>query len=226
MTFRRGILFNALALSIYVAAAFCPVGISRLASAHEFIMESLMNAFVKIEPSEAHLVLRVPLHVLKSAKVPGEWSRNRSHRCRRRNPAGAGAARPHEITIWEAGRPLVPSGAFGRLTLPSDRSFERYTDAVAHVARPVTPGTTIYADQGYLDAHLTYAISSPNSRFMIQTSLAPELKNYLKLVDPVSTARRRRSRDDDHEPVGPGRAQPDVVSGGHRLRSARDPAHS
>ena len=28
MTFRRG-MFNALALSIYVAAAFCPVGISR-----------------------------------------------------------------------------------------------------------------------------------------------------------------------------------------------------
>jgi HupE / UreJ protein len=46
----------------------------------------------------------------------------------------------------------------------------------------VTPGTTIYADQGYLDAHLTYPISSPNSRFMVQTAVAPELKNYLKLT--------------------------------------------
>ena len=180
MTFRRG-MFNALALSIYVAAAFCPVGISRPASAHEFIMESLMNAFVRIEPSEAHVVIRVPLHVIKSAKFPLTG--------REVDLTGADAAiqralaqLAHEITIWETDQRLVPSGAIGRLTLPSDRSFERYTDAVTHVARQVMPGTTIYADQGYLDAHLTYAISSPNSRFMIQTLLAPELKNYLKLV--------------------------------------------
>src|SRR4030095_1719774 len=88
----------------------------------------------------------------------------------------------NEITIWEDSRRLVPSGAAGRLTLPSDRSFERYTDAVTHVARPVAPGTTIYADQGYLDAHLTYAISSPNSRFMIKTAIALEFKNSLKLA--------------------------------------------
>jgi hypothetical protein len=181
MTFRRGILFNALALSIYVAAAFCPLGISRLASAHEFTMESLMNAFVRIEPSEAHVVIRVPLHVIKSAKFPLSG--------REIDLTGADAAIQralaqlgHEITIWETDQRLVPSGAIGRLTLPSDRSFERYTDAVTHVARPVTPGTTIYADQGYLDAHLTYAISSPNSRFMVQTAVAPEFKNYLKLV--------------------------------------------
>src|SRR5262249_52052734 len=87
-----------------------------------------------------------------------------------------------QITIWEADQRLAPSGAIGRLTLPSDRSFERYADAVIHVARPVAPGTIIYADQGYLDAHLTYSISSPNSRFMIQTTIAPELKDYLKLA--------------------------------------------
>ena len=180
MTFRRG-MFNALALSIYVAAAFCPVGISRPASAHEFIMESLMNAFVRIEPSEAHVVIRVPLHVIKSAKFPLTG--------REVDLTGADAAiqralaqLAHEITIWETDQRLVPSGAIGRLTLPSDRSFERYTDAVTHVARQVMPGTTIYADQGYLDAHLTYAISSPNSPFMIRTAIAPEFKNYLKLA--------------------------------------------
>ena len=76
----------------------------------------------------------------------------------------------------------MTSRAFGRLTLPSDRSFESYPDAVAHVARPITSGTSIFVDQGYLDAHFSYPISSPHSRFTIQTVVAPELKNYLKFA--------------------------------------------
>src|SRR4029453_12863345 len=181
MTVRRRIPFYALALGLQVALALGPVVIPPPANAHEFTMESLMNAFVRIESREAHLVVRVPLHVLKSAKFPVS---GREINLAAAEPAIQQALTQlsREITIWEAGRPLVPSAAPGRLTLPSDRSFERYTDAVAHVARPVAPGTTIYADQGYLDAHLTYAISAPNSRFMIQTAIAPAFKNYLKLA--------------------------------------------
>jgi hypothetical protein len=181
MAFRRGILFNALALSIYLAAVISPVGISRLATAHEFTMESLINAFVKIDSHEAHLIARVPLEVLKSVKFPVSG--------REIDLTAADIAIQQaltqlgrEITIWEAGRPLVVSRASGRLTLPSDRSFESYPDAVAHVARPITSGTSIFVDQGYLDAHFSYPISSPNSRFMIQTTVAPELKNYLKFA--------------------------------------------
>jgi hypothetical protein len=181
MTVRRRIPFYALALGLQVAVALGPVVIPPPANAHEFTMESLMNAFVRIESREAHLVVRVPLHVLKSAKFPVS---GREINLAAAEPAIQQALTQlsREITIWEAGRPLVPSAATGRLTLPSDRSFERYTDAVTHVARPMAPGTIIYADQGYLDAHLTYAISSPNSPFMIRTAIAPEFKNYLKLA--------------------------------------------
>jgi hypothetical protein len=181
MRARRSILFYAHALGIQGAVALGPVVVPRPASAHEFTIESLMNAFVKIEPSEAHFVVRVPLHVLKSARFPVN---GREIDLTGADPAIQRALTKlgQEITIWEASRPLAPSSAIGRLTLPSDRSFERYMDAVVHVARPVVPGTTIYADQGYLDAHLTYPISSPNSRFMIQTAIAPEFKNYLKLA--------------------------------------------
>jgi hypothetical protein len=181
MTFRHGSLFNALALGIYVATALGPVGISRLASAHEFTMESLINAFVKVDSHEAHLIARVPLEILKSVKFPVSG--------REIDLTTADAAIQQaltqlggEITIWEAGRPLVISRALGRLTLPSDRSFESYPDAVAHVARPITSGTSIFVDQGYLDVHFAYSISSPNSHFMIQTAVAPELKNYLKFA--------------------------------------------
>ena len=39
---------------------------SRAAKAHEFKLESVMTGFVKIEPREAHLVVRVPFHALRS----------------------------------------------------------------------------------------------------------------------------------------------------------------
>ena len=40
----------------------------------------------------------------------------------------------------------------------------------------------IYFDQGYLDAHLVYPITSPNSVFTIQTIVAPDLGDFAKLT--------------------------------------------
>jgi len=151
------------------------------ARSHEFSLESVMNAFVVIEPREAHLVIRLPLHLLRTIDLPVT---GRELDLANAEPAiqRALAALAREITLSEDGRRLVPSSAIGRLSLPSDRSFDRYEEAVAHVARPVAPGTVIYADQGYLDAHLTYAIAQPTSEFTIRTTVAPELKDYLKLA--------------------------------------------
>jgi hypothetical protein len=151
------------------------------ARSHEFSLESVMNAFVAVEPREAHLVVRLPLHLLKTVQVP-----TTGHELDLANAdpaierALAGLAR--EIILSEDGRTLVASRAIGRFSLPSDRSFDRYEEAVAHVARAVAPGTSIYASQGYFDAHLTYPIASASSRFAIRTTVAPELKDYLKLA--------------------------------------------
>ncbi len=154
---------------------------ARPAGAHEFALESVASAFVKIEPRELRLVVRVPLHALKTINFP---MRGRELDLANAGPAIqqalAGIAR--DITIWEDDRALVTSSAVGRLSLPSDRSWETYEGAAAHVARPVAPGTVIYFEQGYVDAHLTYPITSPRSRFAVRTALAPELKDYLKLT--------------------------------------------
>lgn len=181
MMTRRWIWLIARGLLIRAAAAVVLIVTPTPASAHEFALESLMNAFVKIEPREAHLAVRVPLHVLKSPGFPTNG--------REIDVANADAAVQRAlaqlgsgIRIWEDGRPLVASSAVGRLELPSDRSFSHYRDAVARIAAPVAPGTAIYVDQGYLDAHFTYPIRSPKSRFSVQTTVAPELKDYLKLA--------------------------------------------
>src|SRR5207248_6364654 len=144
------------------------------ASAHEFKLESLMNSFVKIERHQAHLVIRVPLHITKTVRFPTRGAQI--------DLATAGPAMQrvldgltHDVTLWENGRPLVPSSATARLSLPSDRSFERYEDAVAHVAEPPSPDTGIYVDQGYFDAHVEYPIASPGAAFAIRTTVAAEL---------------------------------------------------
>lgn len=148
--------------------------------AHEFALESVMNAFVEITPNEAHVVIRLPLHLLAAIKFPAIGPEldlaNMGPATQR---ALAGLAR--DITIEENGRALSPSSAVGRASLPSDRSFERYGSAVDHVAEPMAAGTGIYYDQGYFDAHLTYPIASADSEFTIRTTVAPELKDYVKL---------------------------------------------
>src|SRR5919106_4251591 len=181
MTGRHGIPIVALLVLIQAAGAVGPVVIPRPAGAHEPARESFMTAFVKMEGREAHLLIRVPLRVLEPVKFPlngRELDLVNAEPAIQRALSGLG----REITISENGRALVPSGAIGRLTLPSDRSFERYEEAAGHVVQAVAAGTTIYVDQGYFDAHLTYAITSPNSQFTIQTAVAPELKDYLKLT--------------------------------------------
>lgn len=151
------------------------------ARAHEFKLEALMNAFVKIDPTQAHLVIRAPLYLFKSVRFPIKGVEIDTDNAR---PAMQRAlkALERDITIFENGRPLVVRSASGRLTLPSDRSFESYAQAAAHVATPLEPDTGIVIDQGYVDAHIIYSIASPNGVFSIRTTAAPELGNYLRLA--------------------------------------------
>src|SRR5436190_10652659 len=181
MTRRRGIA-SALALAVPVAMALGIVVLYvRAADAHEYKLESLMNAFVKVDDQELHLVIRLPLHITRTVRFPVKGAEI--------DLANAGPATQrvaeavgHDVMIWEDTRLLVPKRALGRLSLPSDRSFDSYQDAVAHVAQPPAADAGIYVDQGYVDAHVTYAIQSPHSRFTIRTTIAPELKDYLKLA--------------------------------------------
>src|SRR5258708_1885377 len=154
---------------------------SRPARAHEFKLESVMTGFVMIEPREAHLVSRVPLHVLRGIKFPLNGAEIALDKA---DPAIQQALElvERQIALFEDGGRLAPTTALARLSLPSDRSFDGYQGAVNHVAGRQDSGTGIYADQGYVDAHFTYAIASPASRFAVRTAMAPDLRDYLKLA--------------------------------------------
>ena len=153
----------------------------QIAGAHEFKLDAVINAFVEIEPGEAQLVIRAPLYLFKSARFPidrAEIDVGNSAPALER----AIASYENSITLYENGRPLAASRARARLSLPSDRSFESYEQALSHVAQPPDSDTRIYVDQGYVDAWVTYPIGSPGSEFAIRSAAAPELGDALKLA--------------------------------------------
>jgi len=60
-----------------------------------------------------------------------------------------------------------------RVSLPSDRSFASYGEAMAHVTGPsLPPETDLYWQQGVLDVLFEYPIASAHSRFSIRPAWA------------------------------------------------------
>ena len=141
----------------------------------------MISTFVTVEPGEAHLVVRAPLYLFQSVKFPVknvEVDVPQSGAAMQR----ALAAIQQNIALFENGRRLAASSATGRLSLPSDRSFQSYGEALRHVSEPVAPDTQIYVDQGYVDAHITYPLQSPNPELSIRSTAAPEFGDALKLT--------------------------------------------
>jgi hypothetical protein len=167
---------------LLLACAGIALSAPHSARSHEFTMDAAMNAFVRVEPGQAHLVVRVPLFVLGKIRFP---TRGREIDLPSAGPTvqRALASLSEDLVLFEEGRQLSPApSAVARLSLPSDRSFDRYDDAVAHVAAPNPPGEAVFYDQGFIDAHFVYPISSTASHFAIRTTVAPELKDFLKLT--------------------------------------------
>ena len=161
--------------------AICSAVAAPKAFAHDFPLHTVMNCFVKVDANHADLIIRVPLDMLYSVPFP---LNGRRYDLGSSGPAirNALSGIANDIEIQENGVRLLPSGATGHLTLPSDRSFEDYEQANAVLAQPMDTSTEIYFDQGFLDAHFVYPISSPKSVFTIRTVLAPDLGDYAKLT--------------------------------------------
>ena len=157
-----------------------PVGLLS-AKAHDLPLDRMMNGFVKIEPRQTDFVVRVPLDLLLGVPFPLASDHYNIPASR---PAVETAlkALASALELWEGNVRLIPSSAVGQLAPLSDRSFEDYDRAVAHLAEPVAPDTVIAFQQGYLDAHFVYPISSPKSVFSIESTIGAELGDYVRLT--------------------------------------------
>jgi putative flippase GtrA len=173
--------FVGITLTRLLAAALWFVFICPTAVAHHGLGPTTARSFFKVDPAEAHFLVRIPLAALETV---GFSLTEREIDLAKAGPAIQGVLNElsRELIIEEDGRALIPSQAIGRLSLPSDRSFDSYDAAVRQVTGPMPPGLTVYAEQGFLDAYLTYPIRSPQASFSIRTGAFPELGDYFTLA--------------------------------------------
>jgi hypothetical protein len=77
------------------------------------------------------------------------------------------------VKVYEGNRQLGrPEVAAARVSLPSDKSFQSYEQALAHVNGPGLPqDTQLYWEQGLLDVEFVYPIESDRSEFSISPGL-------------------------------------------------------
>jgi hypothetical protein len=156
------------------AAALILLAGSR-AAAHDIPASVVVQAFVRPQGSQLHLLLRVPLAAMRDVELPlrgdGLLDLSRADRPLR-DAALLWLAR--DITVYEGDRALgAPALIAVRAALPSDRSFVAFEPALASVTGPALPAdTTLYWNQTYLDVLFDYPVESDRSAFSIRPSLA------------------------------------------------------
>lgn len=145
------------------------------AAAHEIPARVTVLAFVRPEGGTLTVVVRVPLGAMRDMEFPlrGQGYLDLA----RAGPFLADAARlwiSDALELQEDGRALADVRVTAtRVSLPSDRSFGSYPEAIAHVTgAPLPPETELVWQQGLLDILLEYPIASEQSSFAIRPELA------------------------------------------------------
>ena len=156
-----------------LAATLC-FALPHGAVAHEVPNDVTVQAFVKPAGQRLHLLVRVPLQAMAEAEFP------------QRGPGYLDLGRvepllPDAATLWvsdfievyEGEIPLPkPRVIATRITLPSDRSFASYDEALAHVLGPkLADDTNVTWNQVLFDVLFEYPIRSERSEFAMDPRL-------------------------------------------------------
>jgi hypothetical protein len=163
-----------LAQALAVAASLL-VALPSRPFAHEIPAAVSVLAFVKPEAHRLRVLARVPLEAIRDVDFPLQSTGFL-------DIARTEALLPDAAKLWIAdyiavfendarlqGAQIVAT----RLSLPSDRSFGSYEDALAHVRGASLPASTdMLWQQAMLDVLIEYPIQSDRSRFSIDPALA------------------------------------------------------
>lgn len=160
-------------------------------AAHEIPRHVTVHVLAKAEGDRLHVLVRAPLAAMRDIQFPerGEGMLDVS----RMEPALDDAVVRWivpSLDIFEADARLgAPGIAAARVSLPSDRSFVTYDEAVAHVTAGTLPADMdLPWPQALLDVLLEYPIASDQSRFSIRPGFARlgiEVVTSLRVVSPA-----------------------------------------
>jgi len=145
------------------------------ATAHDIPNDVTVQAFVRPQGGHLSLLMRVPLKAMRDISFPERGAGYLD--LAQTTPMLPGAATlwlSDFIEIYEGDSLLSKPGVIAaKVSLPSDRSFESYEAALAHVTGPALPeDTTVFWDQTMLDVLFDYPIQSGQSNFSIHPGLA------------------------------------------------------
>jgi HupE / UreJ protein len=176
-----------------------------VASAHDIPNDVTIQAFLVPEGNRAHLLIRVPLVSMRDMNFPeqagGYIDMERSA------PLLADATLTWMATFIELyeGSTLLPkpSVAASRISMPGDKSFQSYEDAMAHFhAPPLTNSTLIFWNQVSMDVLLDFPIASDRSEFSIHPGLArlgQRVVTVLRFLPPNPSGGERVVRAFEYE---------------------------
>ena len=144
-------------------------------AAHEIPPSITVHLWVKPEGHRLRVLARVPLPALRDINLP-TYGPGYLDVERAQEPIRAAVVTwvSNALRAYEHDA-LLPRARLAalRLSLPSDRSFGRYEDALAHVTgEPVPRQTEIYWAHTLVDVLFEYPIRSDRSRFGIESDLA------------------------------------------------------
>ena len=144
-------------------------------SAHEIPSEVTVRTFLKPEGQRLILLIRAPLKAMRDMRVPERD--NGFIDLSRIDPVLYNSALTWMsplVQLYENDRSLdEPKLLAVRASLPADKSFERYDEALNHTlhAPPLPPDTELYWEAGLIDAAFEYTIQSDRSQFSIESGL-------------------------------------------------------
>lgn len=178
-------------LSIAVAAALAA---GAPLAAHDIPRDVTVHAFVKPEGNRLLMLVRVPLGAMRDIQFP-QTSEGNLDVARAQSLLHDAVAQwiAPGIEFHENGTPVAaPSIRAVRVSLPSDRSFVSFEDALRHTTAAAPDDPRLPWNQAMLDTLLEYPVASDRSRFSIRPGferLAVNVATALRFVTPDGTVR-------------------------------------
>jgi hypothetical protein len=172
------------------------------ASAHDIPNDVTVQMFVRPAGERLSLLVRVPLQAMRDidfpARGPGYLDLART---RDLLPGAATLWISDFVEVYENNAQLRnPAVLATRVSLPSDRSFSSYEQALAHVTGPQMPDDTqVFWNQTMLDVLFEYPIHSDQSQFSIHPGLERlglRVVTVLRFLAPNGVVRAFEYQDD------------------------------
>ncbi len=144
------------------------------AAAHEIPERVAITILARPDGTRLQLLVRVPLEAMRDVEFPlrADGSLELADVEALLREAAVVWLVP-ALSVFENATPLAPGTVRAlRLAMPSDRSFQRYDSALAHVTGGALDArATVFREQALLDVLLEYAITHVDARFAVEPAL-------------------------------------------------------